>query len=571
MDTNKKQIYVYGHKNPDTDSICSAIGYAWLKNQLIKASADPQAPESSGFVYHGEANPDVVYVPRRAGQLNPETEYVLKRFKTPAPVYVNDVRVQVSDIDIRKVPGISDDISLKQAWTIMRSVNVATLPILNDDHTLKGLITTGDIARSYMAVFDNTILAKSMTPYANILDALDGQLVVGDPSGCVKTGKVAIAAANQEQIREHIDEGDVIILGNRYETQLCAIEQHASCIIVCEGAPVSRTIRKIAEASHCTIISTHFDTYTVARLINQSVPVSYFMRSERLVTFKTTDFIAEIKGIMLKKRHRDFPILNRSNKFTGMISRRSLINMPRKQLILVDHNETEQAVDGLNDAEVLEIIDHHKLGTVETIKPVMVRNQPVGCTSTIIYQMALENGLDIPKDIAGLLCSAIISDTLLYRSPTCTADDRAAAEALAAIAGIHTDELAKEIFKAGSNLHSKSEEEIFYQDFKRFTAGDVTFGVGQIMSMTQDELDEIKERMIPYMHKAKQNHGVDMVFFMLTNIIDESTQLLFSDSQAQDVAETSFLVPAKDNALLLDGIVSRKKQLIPRLMSTLQQ
>ncbi len=570
MDTTPRKIYVFGHKNPDTDSICSAISYAYLKNQIAAHMGDGRAALSA-FVTAQEAPENAVYVARRAGQLGPETEYILKRFNTSAPKYINDVRVQVADIDIRKIDGVCDSISLKQAWTIMRSVNIATLPVLNPDKTLKGLITIGDIARSYMAVYDNTILAKSSTPYANILDALDGDMIVGDREQSVTGGKVAIAAANPELIREHIEDGDVIILGNRYETQLCAIEQHASLLIVCEGSPVSLTIKKIAENNGCAIIGTHFDTYTVARLINQSVPISYFMKKDDLVTFKTTDFIADIKGTMLKKRHRDFPVLTRNRRFAGMISRRSLINMPQKRLILVDHNELEQAVDGVLDAEVIEIIDHHKLGTVETMKPIVVRNQPVGCTGTIIYQMFVENAIDIPPNIAGLLCGAIISDTLLYRSPTCTDADRQAAEALAGIAGIQTNELAREMFAAGSNLHSKSEEEIFYQDFKRFTAGTTTFGVGQIMSMTQDELDEIKERMIPYMHKAKKNHGVDMVFFMLTNIIDESTQLLYSDDQAREIAENSFNITAADHQLYLPGVVSRKKQLIPRLMATLQQ
>ena len=570
MYTSKKEIYIFGHKNPDTDSICSAIGYAYLKNQI--ASHIKQKDESlNAFVYAQETPQNTVYLARRAGQLGPETEYVLKRFNTSAPTYINDVRAQVGDIDIRKVEGVSDNLSLKQAWTIMRTVNIATLPILNKDKTLKGLITIGDIARSYMAVYDNTILAKSQTPYDNILDALDGEMIVGSHEGRVTAGKVAIAAANPDLIREHIEPGDAIILGNRYETQLCAIEEHASLLIVCEGSPVSRTIQKIAESNGCSIISTHYDTYTVARLINQSVPISYFMKKDNLITFKTTDFIADIKGTMLKKRHRDFPVLTRNHKFVGMISRRSLIKMPQKQLILVDHNEPDQAVDGVLDAEVVEIVDHHKLGTVETLRPIVVRSQPVGCTATIIYQMFIENCIDIPKNIAGLLCGAIISDTLLYRSPTCTGDDRAAAEALAEIADIKTDELAREMFAAGSNLHSKSVEEIFYQDFKRFTAGSATFGVGQITSMAQNELDEIKERMIPYMHKAKKNHGVDMVFFMLTNIIDESTQLLYSDEQAMEIAQSSFMISARDNALCLPGVVSRKKQLIPRLMATLQQ
>ena len=299
MDTAKKEIYVFGHKNPDTDSICSAIAYAWLKNQ-IGAQARDSFASLTAQAYAQEQQPDTVYVPRRAGQLGPETEYLLKRFNTPAPVYTNDVRVQVSDIDIRKVDGIKETLSLKQAWTIMRSVNIATLPVLNKDRTLKGLITIGDIARSYMAVYDNTILGKSHTPFTNILDALDGTMIVGTSDGYVKDGTVTIATATTEMIRDHIHPGDVIILGNRYETQLCAIEQHAALLIVCEGSPVSRTIQKIAEQNGSAVISTPYDTYTVARLINQSVPVSYFMKKEDLVTFKTTDFIAEIKGTTLR-------------------------------------------------------------------------------------------------------------------------------------------------------------------------------------------------------------------------------------------------------------------------------
>ncbi len=366
---DKKHIYIFGHKNPDTDSICSAISYAYLKNQIASRMKEND-PGLNAFAYAQESQPDVVYSPRRAGQLNPETEYLLKRFNTPSPVYINDVRVQVGDINVRKVDGVTENISLKQAWTIMRTVNIATLPVLNKDRTLKGLITIGDIARSYMAVYDNTILGKSHTPYANILDALDGELITGDPKGIVQRGRVTIGTATTELIREHIEPGDVIILGNRYETQLCAIEGHASLLIVCEGSPISRTIRKIAEQNGSAIISTHFDTYTVARLINQSVPISYFMKKDDLVTFKTTDFIAEIKGTMLQKRHRDFPVLTPKKKFAGMISRRSLINMPAKQIILVDHNEIDQAVDGIHDAEVIEIVDHHKLGTVETMKPI---------------------------------------------------------------------------------------------------------------------------------------------------------------------------------------------------------
>jgi len=550
----KKEVYILGHKNPDTDSICASIAYAYLKNVMAKDSEE-----------------EFVYSPRRAGQLNPETEYVLKHFKWIAPSYMSDVRPQVKDIDIRKVDGVNQSISLKQAWSIMRSVNVATLPVLDTEGKLEGLITIGDIARAYMAVFDNSILSDAKTPYTNIIDALDASLLVGNANEIVAQGKVLIAAANMDLIKKRILEGDVVILGNRYEAQLCAIENKASGIIICEGAPVSRTIRKLAEDNGCAVISTPHDTYTVARIINQSVPIGYFMRKEGLVFFKSEDYISDIKGTMVNKRHRDFPILSVQDEFVGMISRRSLINMPLKKIILVDHNETTQAVDGIKDCEVLEIIDHHKLGTVETIKPIIVRNQPVGCTSTIIHQIFIENNIEIPKDIAGLLCSAIISDTLIYRSPTCTLMDRLAAEELAKIAGIETQWLAKEMFKAGSNLKDKSDEEIFYQDFKRFTAGETAFGVGQIMSMAQEELDEIKTRMKSYMERAKENHDVDIVFFMLTNIIEKSTLLLYAGRNAGEIVSQSFGINSEKNEIYLKDVVSRKKQLIPPLMAMLQQ
>ena len=559
----KNEIYVFGHKNPDTDSICAAISCAYLKNQMAKEAGN------CGYEDLGSVEAGAVYIPKRAGVINPETEYVLKRFGAEAPSYTADVRRQVRDINIRKLDGINGRVSLKRAWMVMRAVNTATLPVVDDGGYLKGLITIGDIARAYMAVFDNRILGQAKTPYENMLNALDGTMLIGDRTGTMTEGKVVIATTNVELMREHVDEHDVVVLGNRYETQLCAIENKAGCIIVCEGEPVSRTIRKLAENAGCTVISSPHDTYTVARLINQSVPVSYFMTKEHLVTFRKREFVEDIKGTMTKLRHRDFPIVTKDGKFVGMISRRSLINMPCKKIILVDHNEAEQAVDGLFEAEVVEIIDHHKLSTVETSRPVSVRNQPVGCTSTIIYQMFIENEVEIPPQIAGLLCSAIVSDTLLFRSPTCTQTDEAAARRLAEIAGVDIETLASEMFKAGSSLGTKNDEEIFYQDFKQFTAGNVHFGVGQIMVMTEDEQRNLRNRMLPYI--KKNTAGLHMIFFMITNVLEESTLLLFNGGRAKEIIGDSFSDDVKDHEVFLPGVVSRKKQMVPQLMAALQQ
>ena len=548
MTNHSQKIYVIGHKNPDTDSICSAIGYARLKSLVTGKE----------------------YVPRRAGQINAETQFVLDRFQVQIPEYLGDVGTQVKDIEIRKTEGVSKFISLKKAWTLMREQNVVTLPI-TENEKLEGIITIGDITTSYMEVYDSKILSTAQTSYANILETLEGEMIVGDASACFCKGKVLIAAANPDLMETYIEEHDLVILGNRYESQLCAIEMKASCIIVCEGAKISMTIKKLAEDKGCTIISTPHDTYTVARLINQSMPIAHFMIRDNLITFRTDSFIEEIRAVMAKQRNRDFPILDHRGNYRGMISRRNLLNMQRKQVILVDHNEKAQAVDGIDDAEILEIIDHHRLGTIETMKPVFFRNQPLGCTSTIVYLMYKEFGVEIDKTTAGLLCSAIISDTLMYRSPTCTLVDKNAAEELAKIAEIDVEAYASEMFQAGSNLKMKAAEEIFYQDFKRFSAGDITFGVGQITSLNKQELADIKTRLLPFLDKAMVEHNVDMIFFMLTNIIDESTELIYTGNNAKELIENAFHVKEVDGSFRLEGVVSRKKQLIPVIVVSLQE
>ncbi|MCI8268976.1 MAG: putative manganese-dependent inorganic diphosphatase [Lachnospiraceae bacterium] len=545
-----RKTVVIGHKNPDTDSICSAICYAKLKSEITGRE----------------------YEPGRAGHINEETQFVLNYFGVEPPRLVENVKTQVRDIEIRETKGVARSISLKKAWNLMQDANAVTLAAVSSGGMLEGLITVGDITKSYMNVYDSSILSKARTQYSNILETLEGALIVGDENEYFQEGKVLVAAANPDMMEYYISPHDLVILGNRYESQLCAIEMEADCIIVCEGAAVSMTIRKLAQERGCTVMTTPYDTYTAARLINQSMPISYFMRTENLITFEEADYIDEIKEVMTSKRHRDFPILDKDGKYKGMISRRNLLGARGKQIILVDHNERNQAVNGIENAEILEIIDHHKLGTVETISPVFFRNQPVGCTATIIYQMYNENNVEIDKTTAGLLCSAIISDTLLFRSPTCTRIDRLAALALAGTAGINIDRYAADMFAAGSNLRAKSDEEIFYQDFKRFSAGKVSFGVAQISSLNADELMDLKERMIPYLKHAHEEHKIDMLFFMLTNILTESTELLCEGNGSESLIRSAFHLDAEDevipagDGIALPGVVSRKKQLIPAIM-----
>lgn len=542
MCSNNKPIIVIGHKNPDTDSICSAICYADLKSKITNET----------------------YIAKRAGHLNEETQYVLKKYDIKVPEYIKDVRPQVSDIEIRRTEGVSKDISVKDAWTKMKDLNVVTLPITQKKRLI-GLITIGDIAKSYFEVYDSTILATAKTKFQNIVDTLNGTVITGNINEVFQKGKVVIAAANPEMMENYIEAGDIVILGNRYEAQLCAIEMEAKCLIVCEGAGISKTITKVANERDCIIISTSYDTYTVARLINQSMPIEFLMKKKEdgLISFNTDDFIEDIQGIMAKKRHRDFPIEDNKNNYIGMISRRNLLGAGKKQIILVDHNEKGQAISGIETAQILEIIDHHRIGSIETVTPVFFRNQPLGCTATIICQMYHENNIEITPKIAYLLCSAIISDTLIFKSPTCTAEDIKACRELADIAGINIEEHGMEMFNAGSNLSSKTAKEIIMQDYKKFSVNDIKIGVGQINTMSQAEIDNIRGKIENYIDKVIADGGVDMVYLLMTNIMTESSEVVFAGKSAGSVLANAFNVQVNGKSAVLEKIVSKKETVFP--------
>ena len=543
-----RKVYVVGHKNPDTDSICSAIAYAALKTKIT----------------------DIPHEPRRAGQLNEETQYVLERFGVKAPRLLSDLREQIKDVELKEVDGLKSSVSIRTAWEKMQESNIHTLPVTRDGK-LEGLITIGDIAKTYMEVYDSTIISKARTQYRNIARAVDGEVLTGNEHSYLLKGKVVIAASSRILMSDFINKDDLVIMGDRKDAQQCAIDMDASCMVVCQNAPVSDRIIKQAQEKEIVIIRTPHDTFTAAQHINQSIPVKYFMSKDNLVTFKLRDYVDDVKEVMARKRFRDFPIVDNKGKFLGLISRRRLLNVRKKQVILVDHNEKNQAVDGVEEAEVLEIIDHHRLSSIETMGPVFFRNQPVGCTATIVYQMYQEAGVEPDQVNAALLCSAIISDTLMFRSPTCTPLDENTARKLAEIAGVEVESLAQEMFNAGSNLKGKSAEEICFLDFKQFTVNDTVFGVGQVNSMSSDELKEIRRIVQPHLEKARVNHGLNMIFFMLTNIITESSELLCCGSEAREKILSAYDLPEDTETIMLKGVVSRKKQLVPTLVGALQQ
>ena len=540
------KIYIIGHKNPDTDSICSAIAYADIKNRTTQGK---------------------IFIPKRAGQLNQETEYVLNRFDVQPPGYVSNIGTQVIDMDIQTVPEADKSITLKNAWDLMQRQKIITLPICNEKGVLEGLITVGDIAQTYMDRTDSYLLSNARTQYRRIAETLDGKVIEGNEHGYFVKGKVLVCTARPDMMRDYIEEDDMLIVGDREEDHLAAIEENVSCIIVGMGIEVSEKVRKLAHEKDIVIVMSPFDAFTISRLINQSIPISYIMKTENLITFSTEDFTDDIQDVVIKKKHNAFPVIDKNGKCIGMISRRNFLAMRRKKVILVDHNEKDQAVDNIEKADILEIIDHHKLGSLETMAPISFRLQPVGCTATILYQIYGDQKLEISEKMAGLLCAAIISDTLMFRSPTCTLQDKMAAGALALIAGIDIEKFSKEMFKAGSNLKDKSPEEIFYQDYKKFVAeGDVTFGVGQISSMDADELIMIKEKLTPFLVHECGRNDIKKVYFMMTNIIDETTELIYYGEGSEEMAEIAFHKKPEDGSFILPGVVSRKKQLIPAMM-----
>lgn len=550
MSTESKKVWVVGHKNPDTDSICAAISYAYLKNQ----SGDKKT-----------------YVAKRAGAVNEETRYVLERFGVEEPPLVSYAGAQIKDINIRKTAGVSNQISLKRAWEMMKKLEVVTLPVTNQFGKLEGVIVTKDIATSYMDVLDNCVLSKARTQYKTIAETIDGEVYAGNEHAHFVRGKVVIATSNPEYMADYIEDDDLVILGDREEAQMQAIRSNASCIIIGGGLEVAEEVKKLAEKRDCVIITTPFDTFSVARLINQSMPIKQYMTRRELVTFDIDDYVDDVKDVMSRVRHRDFPVLGSNGNYVGMISRRNLMNMQKKQIILVDHNEKSQAVDGIGEAEILEIIDHHRLGSLETVSPVYFRNQPLGCTSTIIYQMYQEQRVEIPKEIAGLLLSAIISDTLMFRSPTCTPFDKGVAKRLAEIADVDIEDHAKKMFRAGSDFKNKTTEEIFYQDFKIFHTEDCDFGVAQISAMSGEELEQIGEQLRPFLPQVLGEKRLNMVYVMLTDILEESSKIIFAGEDAGKILAHAFKKQEDADGILLDGIISRKKQMIPTLMNEMSE
>ncbi|OUN21838.1 inorganic pyrophosphatase [Flavonifractor sp. An82] len=547
---NLRAIKVIGHRNPDTDSICSAIAYSRLKNIL-----DPDRPCK----------------PCRAGLLNRETEFVLDYFHVPAPQLYTDVSPQIRDVDIRAMEGVDGETSLRRAWMIMRDQQIDTLCIVDQDQRLKGVITVKDVATANMDGLDTCILEKAETSYQNILDILEGTVLVGDIEGKRVKGRILIGSGSAEQIERSISPGDIAIVANRSESQLAAIEMGAGCVVVCADSKVSRTIRMLAEEQGCIMISTPKSTYVAGQMISQAAPIRHYMTENGLLTFNLNSSVEAATKVMTSVRYRYFPVLDDDGRYVGVVSRRNMMGLHKKQLILVDHNEKNQAVEGIEQAEILEIIDHHRIGSMETDGPVYFRNVPVGCTSTIIYQMYEENGVEIDRTTAGLMLSAILSDTLMFRSPTCTTIDERTARKLAELADVDLETYADAMFEHGGDVSGKTAEELFNTDYKIFDCGAIRFGVGQGSYMVERNRKASEALIAPYLPVALEKQGLDFIFYMFTDVRSASTELLMAGKGAESLVARAFQAEVRDGLAILPGVVSRKIQLLPRIISALRE
>lgn len=543
-----RKVNIIGHLHPDTDSICSAISYAYLKNTVGKTN---------------------IYEPRRAGTINRETAFVLKHFGFDEPQLITSVMPQVKDTEIQRQAGIDSEMSLFAAWNLMRETKVDTLCVTDPQNNLEGLIAVKDIANANMDVFDTSIVADSHTSYANIVSTLNGEMILGNPADTVHAGDVRVGTT-PEMMEDTVKAGDIVLVTNRYETQQFAVECDASCLIICCSAHVSDRVVASARRHGCSIITTPYDTYAAARLISMSIPVRAKMLAENILKVSVNTSIDDARKMMAKSRHRFFPVIDENGTYAGLISSSSLLTAKKKHVILVDHNERTQAVEGLEQAEIMEIIDHHRIGSIETSGPALFRNMPVGCTCTILYLIYQENDVEIPPSIAGLMLSAILSDTLAFRSPTCTPVDQKAGKALAKICGEDIPSYADAMFEAGADLTGRTAEEVFHQDFKIFSRGNVKFGVGQGSFMTENSRKAAEALVGPYLPEAAQAEELPLVFYLFTDVKTSSSEVLWYGEDADGIVSRAFDVEPEDGLAKLPGVVSRKKQVIPALMATLQ-
>lgn len=542
-------VYVSGHRNPDTDSICSAIAYSYLLNATNKYNA----------------------VPVRLGEINRETEYVLKRFGVEHPVLLKTVKQKVEDLNYDKVTVFSKDLTLKTAWFLLKQQNLKSAPILDEHGQLLGLLSTSNIIEGYMDQWDSEVLKKAKTPVENVIDTLEANVIYLNESLKVVEGDIHIAAMSGSEAKKRIQENDVVIVGGDRSDDLEELISVKPSLIVLTGSlTADENVVKKCEEQGISIISTPFNTYQTSQQIVQAIPVEYVMIKGDIKTFSTDDTLDYMKEVMSETRYRGYPVIDLNNRCVGSISRFALLKGLRKKVILVDHNERGQSIPGIEEADILEIVDHHRVADIQTVGPLLFRGEPLGSTATIVTKIFDELDVEMPSHIAGLLLGAVVSDTLLFKSPTCTPVDTKIAKKLAEIAGVDIQEFAMEMFKAGTSLVGKTVDEIFNQDFKKFSFDNLQVGVAQVNSMDIEGFLPYKKDMLDYMNKFAEDNNLEFTLLLLTDIINANSEI-FVGGPRPELVEKAFNVQLTECQGTLAGVISRKKQVVPAITAVMSE
>ena len=541
-----KPIYVIGHRNPDTDSICSAISYAYLKKAM-----------------------GINAVAARCGKVNNETKYALEYFKVDEPIMIQDLYPRVKDVVLEVKTVVRQHDTIRHLGEVMRKNDLRSIPVVDSKGALVGIVSTGDLAKRYFLELGLQSLADMRVRYRDIIQATEAKALVSGDENEIIEGNIRILTGSVAKAKEIIEPGDILLTGDRsLDTFKKILALDVSCLIITNDCRVPPEILAEAKALNRFILSTPYDTYTVGRLINQCVPIRRIMH-DNPICFKPMDLLSDIKGIMDEHRFRSYPVVE-NNKLVGIVTSDEIMLPAHERIILVDHNERGQAIEGIEDAKIVEIVDHHRLGGIQTSEPIYIHQEPVGCTCTIIANIYWQNDIDIPPSIAGLLLSAILSDTVLFKSPTCTEKDKRTAERLEQIAGVNLREYGLAMLKAGAGIGDKTPQEIIKTDLKEFKIGDYKIVVSQISVMDPSEVLEIEDKLIAAMQENCEREGYDMDLMMVTDILEEATYLLFTGSPKTLIGE-AFKKDASGTHVYLPGVMSRKKQMIPPLSEAVKK
>ena len=543
---NAKPVYVIGHRNPDTDSICSAIAYAALK----------QAGGENAIA-------------ARAGQVNAETQYALDYFKAEAPMLLSDLYPRVKDIMLECHTVVKETDSLRYLGSVLQKNNLRSVPVTDDDGRMVGIVTVSDLAQRYFEELNMQDLGEAAVSLKAIVDIIDGEVIVESDENTKVKGKVHIAAGSKTTIKKWVSEGDVVLVGEgQYASMQECLLHNIACLIVTNEGNIPEIVKQDARRTHSMIVRTPLDTFTAARLINQSIPVGHIMQ-KKLTAFQSHQLLSDIRGTIEASKFRNYPVVD-NERLVGIVSRDNLMLPEPERVILVDHNERGQAVEGIEDAKILEIVDHHRLGGMQTGEPIYIREEPVGCTATIIANMYWQKNVEISPQIAGLLLSAIISDTVLFKSPTCTGYDKITSERLAKLADVQIEEYGMALLKAGAGIGDMTPSDIAKNDMKEFQIGDYHILVSQLSVMDVDEVMEMKAELLESMTVLCTTEHFDMCLLMVTDILKESTELLYVGSPKTLIGE-AFMKDASGDSIYLPGVMSRKKQITPPLTDAVQR